>query len=62
MLYVLVGPFRRRDFALDRSIFRWQAKCIPTHGLEHVTTAHALISAHDITDGVVPHVTHVKVA
>ena len=45
-----------------RSVFSRQTKGIPTHGLHHVFTLHALIAGNNIANGVVAHVTHVQPA
>ena len=57
---VRVGPFARRDAALDRGVFGRQAERVPSDRMQHVETAHPLVTRHRIADRVVPHVAHVQ--
>ena len=57
---VLVGPLCRRHGPLDGGILSRQSKSIPAHGLQHIAPEHSLVTAHDVTDGVVAHVPHVQ--
>ena len=46
---------------LNGSIFCRQTKGIPTHRMEHIVALHFFESGNNVTDGVITHVTHVKV-
>ena len=45
---------------LDGGVLCRQSKGVPTHGLEDVLAAHALIAGDDIANGVVAHMAHVQ--
>jgi hypothetical protein len=59
---VLVGPFLGVGAALDRRLLGRQAEGVPAHRMQDVETAHALVTRHRVTDGVVAHVPHVQLA
>src|SRR6266404_4603654 len=57
---VVIGPGARMRFVGDGGIFGWQAESIPTHGMKHVESTHALYAGDDVADGVIAHVAHVQ--
>src|SRR3546814_10227296 len=57
---VLVGPARRVDAALHGGVLRRQAEGVPAHGVQHVEAFGPLIARHNVADGVVAHVAHVR--
>ena len=57
---VLVRPARGWHLVLHRRVLGRKAERVPSHGLEDVAPAHALIAADHVADGVVAHVAHVQ--
>ena len=60
VLDVLVGPARGRHPVLHGRVLGGQSERVPSHGLEDVAPAHALVPADHVADGVVAHVPHVQ--
>ena len=59
---VFGGPLGRWNIVLDGCIFCGQAKGIPTHGLQHILSLHALVATNDICNGVIAYMPHVQFA
>ena len=59
---VVVGPFGGRHAVLHGGILGWQAKGIPTHRLQHVLAAHALVTGDHVANGIIAHMSHVQAA
>ena len=57
---IFLGPFPRRHFIFDRRIFRRQTERIPAHRVQHVESAHALVTRHRVANRVIAHVAHVQ--
>ena len=56
---VLVGPFAGRGALLARRVLRRQAEGVPSHRVQHVEAASALVARHHVAHRVVAHVAHV---
>ena len=54
------GPFARRPLVGDGGVFGGQPEGVPAHGMQHVETAHPLVTRQGITDSVVAHVPDVQ--
>ena len=59
---VVVGPLCRMDLLLHGGVFRGQAESVPSHGMEHVEAAGALVAGNDVAHGVVADMAHVDAA
>ena len=59
---VVVGPFRRRHRVRHRRVLGRQSERIPSHGLQHLETPHAMVAGEHVPYGIVSHVTHVQLA
>ncbi len=46
----------------DGRVFRWQAKCVPAHGLQYILAEHPLVAGNHIPNRIVAHVPHVQLA
>ncbi len=57
---VLVGPVLRVNLVLHGSVFRRHAKGIPTHGMQHIIAARALVAGNHIAHRVVAHMAHMN--
>ena len=57
---VAVGPGGRGNFLGDSSIFSRQTESVPAHRRHHVIPLHAVVTVHDVVQGVVAHVPHVQ--
>ena len=60
VLDVLIGPARGRHPVLHRRVLGGKAERVPTHRLQDIAPAHALIPADHVADGVVADVPHVQ--
>ena len=56
-----IRPLRRVGLVGDGGIFSRHAEGVPSHGVQHVEPAHALVACHHVADGVIAHVAHVDV-
>ena len=59
---VVVGPFCRRHVVGHRGVFGGQAESVPSHRLQDIEAAHAVIAGEHVADGVVAHMAHVQLA
>ncbi len=50
------------DIVFNSGVFRWQTKSIPAHGVHDIIPLHAAKTRNNITDGIVPHMSHVNIA
>ena len=57
---VLVGPLRGRHAAFDCRILSRHAKRVPTHRLQDMFAAHALVAGDDVADRKNAHMPHVQ--
>ena len=52
---ILISPARRMGIIFDSRVFRRHAECVPAHWVQHVFSAHFLVSGHHVADGVISH-------
>lgn len=56
-----IRPLSGMGIVLDSGVFCRQAKRIPAHWMQHVVTAHSVITSRYVADGVIANVAHVNV-
>ncbi len=60
--YIGVSPCRRMGFVGHGCIFCWHAERVPTHRMQDIETACALIARYHVTHGVIAHMAHMNAA
>src|SRR5579864_1615792 len=53
-------PLLGRNVVLDCGVFRRKSEGVPAHGMQNVVAAHPHKTCERVTNGVIPHVTHVQ--